>query len=318
VGWRQPKREVSRPPWRVAFLSARIAGGEIVTASLPLPRSLNRKIWRAVTEFDLIRPGDRILVGFSGGKDSALLLYALRSLQLHNRLIPFELAAVTLDAGFTPAFPRAPLAAYAERLGVEWRLVQARLAEIIADGRDVCARCSFFRRGALCRLAREHGFNRLALAHHHDDAVETFLMSILYSGKMQTFLPRTDLEGGLATIRPLVYLREAEIAKHVPVTGFTPVASSCPHEQNTQRRQVKELLRQLCRENRFVYSNLSAAMRAGGALDLWPPLPGKAEMRAIHRRFFGLDHPPRGETRPREDGVDREENEKPGDPLETV
>ena len=86
--------------------------------SLPLPRSLNRRIWRAITEFGLIIPGDRILIGFSGGKDSAFLLYALRSIQLHNRLMPFTLAAVTLDPGFAPGFPPRPSPPdYAARIG---------------------------------------------------------------------------------------------------------------------------------------------------------------------------------------------------------
>ena len=106
---------------------------------------------------------------------------------------------MTLDAGFLPDFPPDTLPDYAARLGVEWHLIPTRLADLVAEGKDPCARCSFFRRGALYRFAREHGYNRVALAHHHDDAVETFLMSILYSGKIQTFLPRTDLDGGLTT-----------------------------------------------------------------------------------------------------------------------
>ena len=107
-------------------------------------------------------------------------------------------------------------------------MITTQLGALIAEGKDPCARCSFFRRGAIFRFAREHGYNRVALAHHHDDAVETFLMSILYSGKIQTFLPRTDLEDGLTLIRPLVYLREAEIRKNLDLTGFTPVSTGCP------------------------------------------------------------------------------------------
>lgn len=258
---------------------------------LSLPRLVNRRLWRAIVEFELIRPGDRILVGFSGGKDSAFLLYALRSLQLHNRRVPFELAAVTLDAGFDPAFPPPSLAAYAQELGVSWEMIRTELGSLLAGSKDPCARCSFFRRGAIYRYARERGFNRVAFAHHHDDAVRTFLMSILYSGKVQTFLPRTDLDGGLALIRPLVYLREREIKHYLPLTGFAPVGSGCPYEAGTQRQEVKDLLARLCRENRFVYTNLAAAMRAGGVLDLWPAVPDKEDLRARHRRYFGSDPP---------------------------
>ncbi len=258
---------------------------------LPLPRTLNRRIWRAVMEFDLIRPGDRILVGFSGGKDSALLLYALRSMQLYNRLIPFHLAAVTMDLGFKPDFPPGEMRDYVGRLGVDWHLLRSELADLIASHRDPCARCSFLRRGAICRFAREHGYNRVALAHHHDDAVETFLMSILYSGKIQTFLPRTDLREGLAVIRPLIYLREAEMRRNIHLTGFTPIASGCPHEERTQRRKIKDLLCRLSRENRFVYANLSAAMRYGRTIDLWPAPPDRRTMRELYQRYFPADAP---------------------------
>jgi len=256
---------------------------------LQLPRTLNRKIWRAVMEFGLIDRGDRILVGFSGGKDSSFLLYALRSLQLHNRRLSFSMAAVTLDAGFAADFPPAAMQAYTADLGVEWHVIRTQLARLLENGKDVCARCSFFRRGAIFRFARENGFNRVAFAHHHDDAVETFLMSILYCGKIQTFLPRTDLEGGLSIIRPLVYLREAEIRRQQSLGSFSPVASGCPYETGTQRKHVKDLIRRLCRENRFVYDNLTNAMRAGRILELWPPLPDKSEMRAIHQRYFAAD-----------------------------
>jgi tRNA(Ile)-lysidine synthase TilS/MesJ len=122
------------------------------------------------------------------------------------------------------------------------------------------------------RFAQENGFNKVALAHHHDDAVETFLMSILYSGQVRTFLPRTELERtGLVAIRPLVYLREKEIRKAIEFTGYTPVASPCPYDGKTQRQKVKELLRSLTKESRWVYTNLAAAMREGSPMELWPP-----------------------------------------------
>ncbi|MGQ9780136.1 MAG: tRNA 2-thiocytidine biosynthesis TtcA family protein [Bacillota bacterium] len=254
----------------------------------PLPRSLNRRIWRAIVEFDLLRPGDRVLAAFSGGKDSAFLLYALRSLQLHNRRVPFTLAAVTLDPGFRPDYPTASMREYLRTLGVEWHLIRTELAEGLSARKDPCARCAYLRRGAICRLARELGFNRVALAHHHDDAVETFLLSLLYAGKLQTFRPKTELRGGLTLIRPLVYLREAEIRRHLGLLGFDPVPSGCPYEAHTHRRKVKELIHHLCRENRFVYTNLAAAMRQQKeAVELWPPPPQREELQEAYRRFFG-------------------------------
>ncbi|MCL6614749.1 MAG: tRNA 2-thiocytidine biosynthesis protein TtcA, partial [Firmicutes bacterium] len=113
------------------------------------------------------------------------------------------------------------------------------------------------------------------------------LLCILYAGMLQTFRPGTELRGGLALIRPLVYLREAEIRRHLPLLDFTPVPSGCPHEPHTQRRHVKELLHRLCRENPFVYTNLAAAMRAGETAELWPPPLDQEAKRELYRRFFG-------------------------------
>jgi tRNA 2-thiocytidine biosynthesis protein TtcA len=238
-----------------------------------LPRTLTQKLLRAIREFDLIRSGDRVLVGFSGGKDSAFLLYALALLQKH-RIIQFELGALTVDLGFATGFNPEKLQQFCKRLQVPFAVRTTEIAKYAfsaANPEGPCAICSFLRRGALNRFARENGYNTVALAHHQDDAVETFLMSILFSGQIKTFLPRTELErSGVTAIRPLVYFREAEIRETLPLTGFTPAPSPCPVDGRTKRAEVKELLRNLTRHDPRVFSNLAVALREGRPLELWP------------------------------------------------
>ncbi|HBE77280.1 MAG TPA: tRNA 2-thiocytidine(32) synthetase TtcA, partial [Firmicutes bacterium] len=135
-----------------------------------------------------------------------------------------------------------------------------------------CAICSFLRRGAMNRFAKENNYNKIALAHHHDDAVETFLMSILYSGQIKTFLPRTELpRTGLVAIRPLAYFRESEIIAMTPLTTFTPIPSPCPMAGHTKRAEIKKLIHTLCLQDNVVYHHLAAAMRGGRPQELWPP-----------------------------------------------
>jgi len=238
---------------------------------LSLPGTFNRKLLRAIREFDLIRPGDRVLVGFSGGKDSSFLIYALAIFQQH-RIIPFELGALTIDLGFeTPLAPQ-PLADYCAGLGVQFRILKTEISKYAFGAENPegpCATCSFLRRGAMNRFAMENGYNVIALAHHHNDAVETFLMSIIYSGQIKTFLPRTELDRtGLTVIRPLVYFREAELRTALQITNFQPVPSPCPADGLTKRAEIKELIRKLCRHDKRIFNNLAAVIREGRPIEL--------------------------------------------------
>lgn len=236
-----------------------------------LPKSYNQKILRAIHEFGQIAPGDRILIGFSGGKDSALLVWAL-GLMVRHRIIPAEVAALTLDLGLEPRLDPEPLRELCARVGVEFHYLPTEIGAAALAADDPCATCSFLRNGRLNRFANRHRFNKVALAHHHDDAVETFLMSILYSGQIRTFLPKTYLDRAKITvIRPLVYLREAEIKAAQEFIPYQPVARSCPYDGYTYRQKVKDLIAALNKENPVVYANLSKAMRAGRPLALWPP-----------------------------------------------
>ncbi len=254
-----------------------------------LPRTYTRKILRAIREFELIEPGDRVLVGFSGGKDSAFLLYALSILQEHQ-VIDFELAALTLDLGFfTPLDPE-PLERFANSLGIKLFTMKTEIAKAAfsADNPEgPCATCSFLRRGTMNRFAKEKGFQKIALAHHHDDAVETFLMSIIYSGQIKTFLPNTLLDRtGLRVIRPLVYFRESELKKAAHFIDYQPIGKVCPVDGLTKRAEMKEYIRKLSRQHKGIFTNLAAAMREGRPQELWPAELTQEEKR---RRNLGKD-----------------------------
>ncbi len=240
---------------------------------LALPKTATQKLLRAIREFQLIEPGDRVLVGFSGGKDSAFLLYALSILKKHH-IIPFELGALTIDLGFSGDFDFKSLSDYCKFLDVPFDIMKTEIAKYAfseSNPEGPCATCSFLRRGAINRFAKNNNYNRVALAHHYDDAVETFLMSILYSGQIRTFLPRTDLQrSGLTSIRPLVYFREAEIIELLPLTQFKPVPAPCGVAGHTQRAVTKDLIRSLCKNNDAVFHHLASAMRAGRPQELWP------------------------------------------------
>lgn len=256
-----------------------------------LPQHYYSRLWRAITEFGLIEAGDRILVGLSGGKDSIFLTYAL-ALVREASPRPFELAAITLDPLFTADFDTAPIAAFCADLGIPYHTTRADIAGAIAQGggKDPCFVCSYFRRAVINRFAVENGFNKIAYAHHHDDAVETFLMGLLYTGQLKTFQPNTRLDRtGLTVIRPLVYFREKEVRAAARYHGFAPLASPCPLDGKTKRQEVKELIRGWERTNKHVFRHLAAAMRESPATELWPPTPNRDELRAKHKAFWGRD-----------------------------
>ena len=258
-----------------------------------LSRSYSRRLYRALIEFQMISEGDRILVGFSGGKDSAFLLYALSAIQRYSP-VKFQLAAATIDLGFSGGLINEEMEALVHELGVPYFIRKTNIAKFAFNSeqeKSPCAVCSHLRRGSLNSLAVENGFNKVALAHHRDDAVETFLMSILYSGQIHVFRPVTYLDRtGITVIRPLIYFRESEIRGAVKRIGYKPPANPCPAQDETQRLAVKNLIRSLSRENPMVYTNLFKALHSSALGELWPPTASKQEMKELHKMFFQGKH----------------------------
>lgn len=255
---------------------------------LILPQTHFSRLCRAVIEFDMIQAGDRILVGFSGGKDSTFLLYALACLRQHSRK-PFSLGAFTMDPMFSDDFDTEPLRAFCDSLDIPFATNRVDIAGIIAaqDGKDPCFSCSFFRRGAVNRHATENGYNKVAYAHHHDDAVETFFMGLLHSGQLKTFNPVTELSrSNLTVIRPLIYFREQELRDAVTIHGFTPIPSPCPLDGHTKRQEIKELLETMSQQSPALYSHLSAAMRQKDTTQLWPQELTRDQLKQKHIDFW--------------------------------
>ena len=202
------------------------------------------RIRRCAEDYNMIAEGDKIAVGVSGGKDSLTLLYLLAALR---RYYPahYELQAVTIDMGL-PGMDFSPVAALCEKLEVPYQIKKTEIGPIIFDYRhekNPCSMCAKMRRGALNDVLLSLGCNKIALGHHFDDAVETFLMSLLYEGRIGCFEPVTYLSRtGITQIRPMLYVGEQAIAHFAERYELPVVHNVCPADKHTKRQEVKELI----------------------------------------------------------------------------
>lgn len=227
---------------------------------------------KAIQEFDMLEDGDRIGVGVSGGKDSVVLLTGLAMLRRFIG-IDYELVGITLDPGFGGReTDYSPIAALCGRLGVEYAVKRTQIGEIVFDvlhEKNPCSLCSRMRRGALHDTAKEHGCNKIALGHHCDDAVETFIMNLFNEGRLGCFSPVSYLtKKRLTMIRPLVLTQEREIVSAVRRQSLPVVKSACPADGETNRQRVKEFLRERERADPGFTCRLFGALRRAG-LDGW-------------------------------------------------
>ncbi len=223
---------------------------------------------RAVSEFDLISDGDRIAVGVSGGKDSMVLLKGLALLR--NFIgIDYSLTAITLDPCFGgKEGDYSAVARLCEECGVPFILEKTHIGEIVFDVRHEehpCSLCARMRRGALHNEALKAGCNKVALGHHYNDAVETFIMNLFVEGRIGCFSPKSFLDRKQITvIRPLVFAPESEISRAVRRTGIEIVKSACPADGNTMREETKKFLRERERLDRGFTDRIFGAMRRAG------------------------------------------------------
>ena len=201
---------------------------------------------RCAEDYDMIKPGDRIGVGVSGGKDSLALLVLLAELKKYNHK-PFELEAVTVDLGFGMDF--SGIEKLCKDLDVPFNLVQTQIAPVIFEYRqekNPCSMCAKMRRGAINQTLLERGLNKLALGHHYDDAVETFMMSLLYEGRISCFQPVTDLDRtGIVQIRPMLYLHEQTVDNFATKMQLPVIQNRCPVDKRTKREEIKKLVYEL-------------------------------------------------------------------------
>lgn len=229
-------------------------------------RHLRRWAGRAIGDFDLIQAQDRILVAISGGKDSWALLYALLELRRRSP-VPYELVPVTIHPGFADFDPQ-PIRAQLQQWGLHWHVEETDIADIIQakrrPGSSWCSLCARLRRGALYGVADRLACNKLALGHHLDDALETFLLNQFYIGTLSGLSPKLAAENGRHTvIRPLLYVEEKDVAACARQLDVPLCPCGCPPQaqENSQRQAMKELIVQLRRQcNPHVKSSLLKAM----------------------------------------------------------
>ena len=231
--------------------------------------SLTRQV---VDQYRLIEPNDRIAVGISGGKDSVVLLMGLVRLQRFIG-IDYQIVAITLDPCFGgQETDYSTIESLCKELGVEYRLIRTQIGQIVFDERKEdhpCSLCARMRRGALHDAAKAAGCNVVALGHHYDDAVETFVMNLFIEGRLGCFSPKSYLSRKeLNMIRPLVFAPEKEIRRAAERCKLPIVKSKCPADGHTSRQEIKEFLREREREDHGFTFRLFGAMRRAG-LDGW-------------------------------------------------
>ncbi len=211
-----------------------------------LVKGLRKGFWEAQNDHDLILAGDKIMVCLSGGKDS----YTLLDLVLHAQRVrgnDFEVLAVNLDQK-QPGFPENILPDYLDAAGVPYKIIERDTYSIVVDkipeGKTMCSLCSRLRRGTLYDYARKHGYNKLALGHHREDVLETFMMNLFFNGKLEAMPAkyRTD-DGSLEVIRPMVNLKEEDIAQYAALRAFPIIPCDlCGSQEGLQRQIIKDLM----------------------------------------------------------------------------
>lgn len=218
---------------------------------------------RCIDDYHMIDAGDKIAVGVSGGKDSLTLLVTLAALRSYYPK-PFSLAALTVDMGLG-GMDFSPVEALCKMLDVPFVCKRTEIGPIIFSYRkekNPCSMCAKMRRGALNELAVSRGYNKLALGHHYDDAVETFLMSLLYEGRISCFEPVTYLSRtGMTQIRPMLYVGEKAVESFAAREHLPVVHNTCPADKHTKREEVKQLISQLQQQYPDLKTKIFGAMQ---------------------------------------------------------
>ena len=226
---------------------------------------------RCVEDYHMIEEGDRIAVGVSGGKDSLALLVFLAELRKYNHK-PFTLEAITVDLGLGMDY--SGIRQLCEKLEVPFTLVKTEIGPVVFEHRkesNPCSLCSKMRRGALNQALIDRGLNKLALGHHYDDAVETFVMNLLFEGRIGCFQPVTNLDRmGVIQIRPMLYIHEKTVDNFVKRAQLPVLENRCPVDKSTKREEVKKLVYDLSTTYPDLKERIFGAMQRL-PLDEWAP-----------------------------------------------
>ncbi|MBO4429155.1 MAG: tRNA 2-thiocytidine(32) synthetase TtcA [Clostridia bacterium] len=223
---------------------------------------------RACDDYEMIKDGDRIAVGVSAGKDSLSLLCTLAELR---RFYPqkFDVVAITVDMRFDeigkPAADYKPIAELCERLDVKYHVEPSNIAKIVFDVRkesNPCSLCAKLRRGAVNDTAKKLGCNKVALGHHFDDAVETFMLNLFFEGRIGCFSPVTYLDRtDITVIRPLVYAPEKDVRYFARSAELPVIESPCPADKDSERAEMKRLIASLEKQNKGLKHRIFGAMQ---------------------------------------------------------
>ena len=236
-----------------------------------LRKKFKKKIWskftKAINTYELVKPGDKIAVCISGGKDSMLMAKCFQELKVHNKF-DFEVKFLVMDPGYSPE-NRKVIEDNAKKLNIPITIFESDIFESVFNvEKSPCYLCARMRRGHLYHFAKDMGCNKIALGHHYDDVIETILMGMLYSGQIQTMMPKlhsTNFEG-MELIRPLYLVREDDIKAWRDYNDlhfiqcackFTDTCTTCNNEENQSKRiEIKNLISELKKTNRFVERNI--------------------------------------------------------------
>lgn len=236
-----------------------------------IKKPFKKKLWRpfckAINEYDLIQPGDKIAVCISGGKDSMLMAKLFQELKRHNKF-PFELVFLVMDPGYNER-NRQQIEDNASLLGVPIQIFETTIFDSVYHiDKSPCYLCARMRRGNLYAQAKALGCNKIALGHHYDDVIETILMAMLYGAQIQTMMPKLHSLNfeGMELIRPMYLIREEDIIRWRDRHGLKFLQCACKfteenhdisnEENKSKRLEIKHLIRELKKVNPFVEGNI--------------------------------------------------------------
>ncbi|MBQ6968965.1 MAG: tRNA 2-thiocytidine biosynthesis protein TtcA [Synergistaceae bacterium] len=234
----------------------------------PLCNSLRRKIGKALSQWQMISENDRVLVGLSGGKDSIILLHALNEFKRRSP-VKFSLSAITVKLS---GLETSELEEYCGAKSIPYNVIEQDIIGIIKarNEKSPCSFCANMRRGIISSWASQNNFQKLALGHTLDDAVETFFMNLFHAGRAKSFQPKALMtRTGVTVIRPLVLSTEAAIIDEVQRLGLPIVKSPCPFAGHTERQRIREYISELRRDIPDLYGKILNALQNLSESESW-------------------------------------------------